>query len=360
VLEGRHLVLLNIDEVIRIIRHSDEPKPALIEHFKLSDRQAEDILELRLRQLARLEAIKIEQELAALRADREKLDDILASPAVLKRLVVREIEADAKQFGDARRTLIQEDKRTVAEVRVVDEPVTVVVSLKGWARALKGHEVDPSSLAFKAGDALYGTFACRSVDPLLVFGSNGRVYTVAVSALPGGRGDGTPITSLIDLESGTQPAHYFAGPADVTLLLANTAGFGLMAKVGDMLSRQRGGKTFLALEQNARLLPPVAVWPAHRRFAGLSMNGHLLVFPLDELKLQSNGGRGLTLMDVDEKDPLVSVAAFGDTLKVQGLGRGDKPKEELLRGAVLDAHTGKRARKGRKVEGFKKAMRAVG
>ena len=360
VLEGRHLVLLNIDEVIRIIRHSDEPKPALIEHFKLSDRQAEDILELRLRQLARLEAIKIEQELTALRADREKLDDILASPAVLKRLVVREIEADAKQFGDARRTLIQEDKRTVAEVRVVDEPVTVVVSLKGWARALKGHEVDPASLAFKAGDALYGTFPCRSVDPLLVFGSNGRVYTVAVSALPGGRGDGTPITSLIDLESGTQPAHYFAGSADVTLLLGNTAGFGLMAKVGDMLSRQRGGKTFLTLEQDARLLPPVAVWPAHQRFAGLSMTGHLLVFPLDELKLQANGGRGLTLMDVDEKDPLVSVAAFGDTLKIQGLGRGDKPKEELLRGAAVDAHTGKRARKGRKVEGFKKAMRAVG
>jgi topoisomerase-4 subunit A len=360
VLEGRHLVLLNIDEVIRIIRHSDEPKPALIEHFKLSDRQAEDILELRLRQLARLEAIKIEQELTALRADREKLDDILASPAALKRLVVREIEADAKQFGDARRTLIQEDKRTVAEVRVIDEPVTVVVSLKGWARALKGHEVDPASLAFKAGDALYGTFACRSVDALLVFGSSGRVYTVGVSALPGGRGDGTPITSLIELEPGTQPAHYFAGSSDTTLLLANTAGFGLMAKVADMLSRQRGGKTFLTLEQNARLLPPVAVWPAHRRFAGLSMNGHLLVFPLDELKLQSNGGRGLTLMDVDDKDPLVSVAAFGDTLKIQGLGRGDKPKEELLRGAAVELHAGKRARKGRKVEGFKKAMRAVG
>jgi topoisomerase-4 subunit A len=360
VLEGRQLVLLNIDEVIRIIRHADEPKPALIERFKLSDRQAEDILEIRLRQLARLEAIKIEQELTALRADQGKLEDILASPATLKRLVVREIEADAKQFGDARRTLIQEAKRTVAEVRVIDEPVTVVVSLKGWVRALKGHDVDPASLGFKAGDALYGTFPCRSVEPLLVFGGNGRVYTVSVSALPGGRGDGTPITSLIDLESGTQPAHYYAGSPDTTLLLANTAGFGLMAKVGDMLSRQRGGKTFLTLDDNARLLPPAPVWPAHSRFAGLSMGGHLLVFPLDELKLQSNGGRGLTLMDVDDKDPLVSVAAFGDTLKVMGLGRGDKPKEEALRGAALEAHMGRRARKGRKVEGFKKALRAVG
>src|SRR5207237_3963864 len=180
VLEGRQLVLLNIDEVIRIIRSADEPKPALIARFKLSDRQAEDILEIRLRQLARLEAIKIEQELKDLRVEQGKLQDILESPPTLKRTVVREIEADAKQYGDDRRTLIQTEKKTVAEVKVIDEPVTVVVSLKGWVRALKGHEIDPASLQFKAGDALYGTFACRSVDPLLVFGSNGRVYSTAV------------------------------------------------------------------------------------------------------------------------------------------------------------------------------------
>jgi topoisomerase-4 subunit A len=164
VLEGRQLVLLNIDEVIRIIRNADEPKPALIERFALSDRQAEDILEIRLRQLARLEAIKIEQELKDKRAEQAKLEEILASPTALKRTVIREIEADAKAFGDERRTLIQEERRAVAEVKVVDEPVTVVVSLKGWVRALKGHEIDPASLAFKAGDGLYGTFACRSVD----------------------------------------------------------------------------------------------------------------------------------------------------------------------------------------------------
>ncbi len=364
ILEGRQLVLLNIDEVIRIIRNADEPKAALIARFKLSDRQAEDILEIRLRQLARLEAIKIEQELKELRVEQGKLEDILGSPASLKRTVVKEIEADAKQHGsadkDPRRTLIQAEKRAVAEIRVVDEPVTVVVSLKGWVRALKGHELEASSLAFKAGDALYGTFACRSVDTLLVFGSNGRAYTVAVSALPGGRGDGAPITTLIDLESGTQPAHYFAGHAEHTLLLTNTAGFGLQAKVGDMLSRQRGGKGFLTLEENARLLPPVAVLPQHKNFAGLSLNGHLLVFALDEVKLQSNGGRGLTLMDVDEKDPMISVAAFADVLKVTGLGRGDKPKDEELSGAELEAHAGKRARKGRKVHGFKKLLRVVG
>jgi len=360
ILEGRQLVLLNIDEVIKIIRNADEPKPALIARFKLSEKQADDILDLRLRQLARLEAIKIEQELKALHDERKKLEDILGSPAALKRTVIKEIEVDAKVHGDDRRTIIQPEKRAVAEVRIVDEPVSVVVSLKGWVRALKGHEIEPSSLGFKAGDALYGVFPCRSVDTLLVFGTNGRVYSVAVSGLPGGRGDGTPITTLVDLESGTQPAHYFAGNAEQTLMLANTAGFGLLAKVGDMLSRQRGGKSFLTLDEPARLLPPVPVLPQHKQFAGLSMSGHLLVFPLDELKLQSNGGRGLTLLDVSDKDPLVSVAAFVESLKVLGLGRGDKPKEDELKNSALAAHVGKRARKGKKVEGFKKAMRVVG
>ena len=165
VLEGRQLVLLNIDEVIRIIRESDEPKPALIERFNLSERQADDILDIRLRQLARLEAIKIEQELSNLREEQARLDDILGSPAALKRLLIREIEADARAHGDDRRTLIQADKRAVAEVRLVDEPVTVVVSAKGWVRALKGHDVDRNALQFKPGDSLHpqGVFACRSV-----------------------------------------------------------------------------------------------------------------------------------------------------------------------------------------------------
>jgi len=151
VLEGRHLVLLHIDEVIRIIRESDEPKPALIERFRLSDRQAEDILEIRLRQLARLEFIKIEQELKSLREEQGRLEEILGSPSALRRLLIKEIETDAKTHGDERRTLIQAEKRAVAEIRVVDEPVTVVVSGKGWVRALKGHEVDATALQFKRG-----------------------------------------------------------------------------------------------------------------------------------------------------------------------------------------------------------------
>jgi topoisomerase IV subunit A len=358
VLEGRQLVLLNIDEVIKIIRNADEPKPALIARFKLSDRQAEDILEIRLRQLARLEGIKIEQELKDLRTEQAKLQDIIDSPATLKRTVVKEIEADAKQFGDDRRTLIQEEKRAVAEVKVIDEPVTVVVSLKGWVRALKGHEIEASAQAFKAGDALYGTFACRSIDTLLVFGSNGRVYSTPVSGLPGGRGDGQPITTLIELETGTQPAHYFAGSATQTLLLANTGGYGLLARVGDLVSRQRGGKSFLALEADEKPLPP-SLADGMAQVACLAMSGRLLVFGLDELKLQSNGGRGLTLIDLEPKDALVSVAAFGQALQVLGTAlRGGKPREDVLKGASLAAHAGKRARKGRAVEGMK-AQRVV-
>ncbi|HEY8707969.1 MAG TPA: DNA topoisomerase IV subunit A, partial [Burkholderiaceae bacterium] len=163
VLEGRQLVLLNIDEVIRIIRAAEDPKAALIERFRLSEVQANDILDIRLRQLARLEALKIEQELKELRVEQGRLEDILNNPASLKRTLIKEIELDAKTHGDERRTLIQAEKKAVAEVKVIDEPITVVVSLKGWVRGLKGHETDAATLAFKAGDALYGTFPCRSV-----------------------------------------------------------------------------------------------------------------------------------------------------------------------------------------------------
>jgi topoisomerase-4 subunit A len=363
ILEGRQLVLLNIDEVIRIIRESDEPKSALIRAFGLTDIQADDILDIRLRQLARLEAIKIEQELADKREQQKKYEDILASPAALKRTVIREIEADAKAHGDDRRTLIQAEKRAVAEIRIVDEPVTVVVSLKGWVRAMKGQGHDAGGFAFKSGDGLYGTFECRSVDTLLVFGSNqggtGRVYTVAVGTLPGARGDGTPITTLIDLETGTQPLHYFAASADATLLLANTGGFGLLAKVGDMTSRQRGGKSFLSVADTDRLLPPVPVQATHTQVACLSLASRLLVFPLDELKLQSNGGKGLTLMDVDAKDPLVSIATCANAVKVLGTGRGGKAKEEDLKGAVLASHAGKRARKGKVIDAAIKGQRVI-
>jgi len=359
VLEGRQLVLLNIDEVIRIIRHSDEPKAALIERFNLSDRQAEDILEIRLRQLARLEAIKIEQELAELRGEEAKLAEILDSPSALRRTVIKEIEADAKVHGDERRTLILEEKRAVAEIKVVDEPVTVVVSAKGWLRARQGHGHDAASFAFKAGDGLYGTFECRTVDTLLVFGSNGRVYSIPVASLPNARGDGQPVTSMVELESGTQIVHYLAGAPATVLLLANTGGFGLLAQVSDMTGRQRAGKAFLSLEAQEYLLPPVPVAPGQTNVACLSVSGRLLVYPLAELKLQAKGGRGLTLMDVDAQDPLLSVAAYAQAVRVQGVGRGAKARDELIKGVALAAHAGKRARRGKPIDAAIKVQRVV-
>jgi topoisomerase-4 subunit A len=360
ILEGRQQVLLNIDEVIRIIRNSDEPKPALIERFRLSDRQAEDILEIRLRQLARLEAIKIEQELAELRTEGAKLEEILANPSSLRRLMVKEIEADAKQFGDERRTLIQAEKRASAELKVVDEPVTVVVSQKGWVRAMKGHEVDVNGLAFKAGDGLYGTFPCRSVDTLIALGNSGRSYSVAVSTLPGGRGDGAPMTSLIELEAGTQLLHYVAGPATQSLVLAGSLGFGLVATIGDLTASKRVGKTFLALEKDELPLRPALVSPALPQLAVLSTEGRLLTFPVTELKLQPKGGRGLTLIDLEGKDRLHAVACFATQLNLSGIARGNKPKDDVLRLSGLAAHAGKRARKGKDVDGFKQVTGMTG
>lgn len=359
ILEGRQLVLLNIDEVIRIIRNSEEPKQALIARFKLTDRQAEDILEIRLRQLARLEAIKIEQELKELRGEQAKLEEILGSPAALRRLMIKEIEADTKTFGDPRRTLIQAEKKAVAEVKVVDEPVTVVVSQKGWVRARQGHGHDAGSFAFKAGDGLYGTFECRTVDTLLAFGSNGRVYSVPVSVLPGARGDGQPLTTFIELESGTQLVHYFAGAGNVFLLLSNSGGYGFVAAVENMVSRQKGGKSFVSLGAGETVCRPSLVGVAGAEtFAThvccASTGKRVLTFEIKELKPMANGGRGLMLMDLEPKEELAGAAAYTKSVRITGLGRGDKEREEVLEVRSLNNAKGARGRKGKQVDlGFK-------
>ncbi len=362
ILEGRQLVLLNIDEVIAIIRQADEPKVALMERFKLSDRQAEDILEIRLRQLARLEAIKIEQELSGLREDQAKLEDILGSPATLRRLMVKEIEADAKVFADPRRTLIQADKKAVLDVKVIDEPVTVVVSAKGWVRSRNGQGHDAASFAFKAGDGLYATFECRTVDTLLVFGSNGRVYSVPVAALPGARGDGQPVTTLIELEAGTQVAHYFAGPASAQLLLASSGGYGFLAAVENMISRNKSGKAFISLGEGETLCQPshaagttgAQPFPDATHVACASTGGRILTFEIDELKLMEKGGRGLMLIDLEAKDQLAGAAAYTRSIKIAGIGRGAKEREETLEIRSLNNARAARARKGKAADlGFK-------
>jgi len=348
ILEGRQIVLLNIDEVIAIIRNSDEPKAALIERFKLSDRQAEDILEIRLRQLARLEAIKIEQELSELRKEREGLQDVLDNPSTLRRLVIKEIDGDAKTYGDARRTLIEEAQKAVVEQKVADEPVTVIISEKGWVRARTGIGHDPAQFTFKAGDSLYGAFECRTVDTLLGFGDNGKVYSVPVAALPNARGDGVPITTLVDLSGGARLLHYFAGNGDKQLLLASDAGYGFIAKAGDMVSRLKGGKSFITLDEGDKPLPPTVVVDGASAVAVISEKSNLLVFGMDEMKVLSNGGRGVILMDLADKEKLVAACAITDKgVTVQGIGNAQKAKEDRMGPTALAPHFGKRARKGK-------------
>ncbi|MDP3709120.1 MAG: DNA topoisomerase IV subunit A [Polaromonas sp.] len=362
ILEGRHLVLLNIDEVIAIIRQADEPKAALIARFQLSDRQAEDILEIRLRQLARLEAIKIEQELKTLREEQGRLEEILGSPTALRRLLIKEIETDAKQFADPRRTLIQAEKKAVLDVKVLDEPVTVVVSSKGWVRARGGHGHDAASFAFKAGDGLYGTFECRTVDMLLAFGGNGRVYSVPVAALPGARGDGQPVTTLIELESGTQLLHYFAGPPSAMLLLSSSGGCGFLATVESMVSRNKSGKAFLGLGEGETICRPshaqgstgAQPLPPATHVACASAGGRILTFEISELKQMDKGGRGLVLIDLDAKDTLAGAAAYTRSVKIEGIGRGGKVRDETLEIRSLNNARAARARKGKAADlGFK-------
>ena len=355
ILEGRQLVLLSIDKVIRLIRNSDEPKPDLIKAFKLSERQADDILELRLRQLARLEGFRIEQELAELRKEQSALGKLLGSDAALRRLVGKEVEEDAKKYGDKdpRRTLIETAERATVELRVSDEPITVIVSANGFVRARAGHGLDTSQFSFKTGDALYAAFECRTVDTLIAVGSNGRVYSIPVRDLPSARGDGAPATSLIDLAPDTRLVAYIAGAPSLPLLLATSNGFGFAATLGDMHSRQRAGKQFINVDPGAEPLRPQSADIATDRFiACMSERGRVLVFDATELKSLSGGGRGVTLMDLDDGEKLLAALPISETgvIVAATKGKADKPVDIHLTGASLEAQRGHRARKGKLVD----------
>jgi len=354
ILEGRLTVLLNIDKVIKIIRNSDEPKADLIKEFKLSDRQAEDILDIRLRQLARLEGIKIEQELKELKAERDDLDGLLQSDSTLRKRIIKEIESDMKDFGDDRRTLIQEDKRAIAETKVIDEPVTVIVSQKGWVRVRQGHEHDSTQFSFKAGDGMYDTFEVRTVDVMQGFGSDGRVYTVPVSELPGARGDGSPLTSFVNLAAGSQMVAYYAGQPDDLVLLSTKAGYGFLANVADMSTRNKAGKSFVSIDAKVIGDAPLGAVKVHvgmKQVACLSQASKLLVFPLDELKRLPTGGKGVILMGLDDKEFLASAIAVGSAgATYAGAGRAGKPTELNLDAKTLKSFAGNRARKGHFVE----------
>ena len=359
ILEGRQLVLLNIDEVIRIIRESDEPKPALMKAFGLTERQAEDILEIRLRQLARLEAIRIEQELKELFDERKKLQGLLGSEATLKKAVIKEIEADIKTYGDDRRTLIEAAEKAAVEARQVEEPVTVIISAKGWVRSRQGHGHDARQFNFKTGDELAGAYEVKTTDQLHALASNGRVYSIPVAGLPSARGDGVPVTSFVELEAGSQILHAFAAPADAGVLLATEKGFGLTCVAGDWQSRMKAGKHFLTLEEGDVPLPPV-LFDASRTDAtvvclsdgqGGGDKGRVLAYPVSEVKTLHKGGRGVTLMGLEKKEKLRQVIVAADTgLVVTGTGRMAKPQSRTMSTREIAANTGTRGRKGKQLD----------
>jgi topoisomerase IV subunit A len=310
ILEGRMAILLNIDEVIHTIRNSDDPKVDLMARFELSEIQAEDILEIRLRQLARLEGIKIEKELGQLNKELKGLQRILGSDKVLRELVVKEIEADALAYGDARRTVIEAAERiTQAETKpVIDEPVTIIVSRNGWLRSRQGHEFDISTLSFKEGDSLLGAFRTRTTATIVILDSNGRAYSVPAIAAPGGRGDGTPVTSLIELQDGGKIVACHIGQPDEKLLVAGEKGYGFICTVADMSARGKAGKAFLSLEANEKPLPPVPLTGVEE-IACISSDGRGLVFPLSDVK-EMPRGKGVKLMEIEGKQKLVVYAVI--------------------------------------------------
>ncbi len=346
ILEGRMIAFLHIEEVIRVIRESDEPKPALIAAFGLSEIQAEDILEIRLRQLARLEGFRIEKELAELKDERAGLQHILDSRAAMTKLILKEIQDDAKKYGDDRRTLVEAVAAVApAEISVPDEPVTVIVSKNGWVRSRQGHGIDPAGIAYKAGDFGFAVIETRTTWPLVVIDSNGRAYTVKVSDLPGGRGDGVPMATLVEFQDNGKLAQVVTDTPESVYFFANSGGYGFLCSVADATSRQRAGKAFMNLEKGEKVLAPAKAFGDW--IAAASENGRILIFPRPEMKAQS-GGRGVIVMALDEGEALAAVAVPADdaVLKIEGTGRGGKAVTIELKPSQREPLRHRRARKG--------------
>jgi topoisomerase-4 subunit A len=347
ILNGRMIVYLNLDEVIALIRESDEPKPALIERFDLSDRQAEDILEIRLRQLARMEGIKIERELKQLKEEGEELGKLLASDAMMRRRVAKEIDEDIKTYGDERRTLIEEAERVVLTAQVVDEPVTVIISEKHWGRTRQGHGLDLSGVSFKDGDGLLGAFECRTTDHCIVICSNGRVCSIPVHALPGGRGDGVPLATLIEVAPGAKIAHVICGNAEQHVMLATSAGYGFTCTLGNMVGRNKAGKQFISVENEAILSPALFTPADNALVVAACRSGRLLAFLLAEMKQLAGGGKGVVVMGMTDKDELAAVGVTAQPKVTVVTTNGSKEQSQQLNERDLQNHFGKRARMGR-------------
>ncbi len=332
VLEGLLIAYLNIDEVIAIIRGEDEPRPVLMERFALSEEQAEAILELRLRHLAKLEEIKIRTEQQDLAEERKTLEKLLASPRRLKRLIRDELLADAQKYGDDRRSPIRarESARALDETSLIPaEPITVVISERGWVRAAKGHDIDPETLSYKSGDRFQAAALGRTNQAAVFLDSNGRTYSIASHSLPSARGQGEPLSGRINPPDGAQFKGVMIGEPERCYLLASSAGYGFVARLGDLYAKNRAGKAVLSLPAGASVLPPCAVESLEDdEVAAVSSQGRLLVHPLSELPTLARG-KGMKIIHI----PAQRFRAGEEFVQAITV---------LPRGASLSVHAGKR------------------
>ncbi len=351
VLQGYLAAFLNLDEVIRILREEEHPKAELMRAFALSDVQAEAILELKLRHIARLEEMKIRGEQADLAKERDGLEKTLSSEARLRRRVREEIEKDAAEFGDPRRSPIVEREvaRALDEASLVPtEPVTVVLSEKGWVRAAKGHELEPRELPFKAGDSFLQAARGRSNQAALFFDSTGRAYALPAHGLPSARGHGEPLSSQLQPPPGATFVGLMMGDDEETALLATSLGYGFLVKLADLASRNRAGKAVLNLGDGARVLAPMPVGdPASDLVAAATDSGRLLVFAAAELPLMPRG-KGVRILHVhpQQGESLVATVAFAPGAHLRIVAG----KRHLsLKPSEIEAYRGQRAQRGLKL-----------
>ncbi len=350
-LDGMLIAYLNLDEVIRIIRREEEPKPVLMKRFKLSAEQTEAILETKLRHLAKLEELKIRDEQEQLSSERTELEALLASKARLTKLMRSEIAADAAEYGDERRTrLVEREAAQAIEATdlLANEPVTIVLSTGGWVRAAKGHDIDPRTLTYKTGDAFQAVARGRSTQAALFIDTTGRAYSLAAHSLPSARGAGEPLSGRLDPPDGARFAGVLIGEPTELWLLATDAGFGFTVRLSELQSRNRAGKAVINVSEGALVLPPVPVPQPEALVAALSSEGRLLVFPVAEVP-ELPRGKGNKLFGIpakraqarEELMSAVAVVGAGQALRVYS---GER--QMTLSAADLRHYRGERAQRG--------------
>ncbi len=351
ILDGLLIAYLNIDDVIAIIREEEQPKAVLMQRFNLTDTQAEAILELKLRQLAKLEEIKIRGEQDALEQERTTLETTLASPALLKGLIRQEINTDADKFGDNRRSMIvaREAAQALETTALIsNEPLTVILSAKGWIRAAKGHDIDVASLNYRSGDSFHDAVKCRSTQPVYLLDSTGRAYSTSAHDLPSARTQGEPLTGRLNPPAGALFTHLLAGNPDDWLVVASHIGYGFKVQLKELFSKNKAGKALITLSDGAKALKPVAIHNATDLLAVVTLQGRLLIFPVAELPELARGkGNKLIQMTTDElasgQDAMIAITVIAEhnALKVISGKR-----ILTLKAADITQYTSSRAKRG--------------